>query len=159
MSLGVVACHDPGPLAPDPDLTYSFPAYAHLAETGRLPMRVHASLRGDALETALAGGLRSGDVLGGDLAGRARIGWQKSFADGSLGSRTAALLADIEPGATAELPAVATSGRVGDDGRGAGASRRPAPLPAASARRSMRSATRRSAPPSTSSRRCRAASR
>ena len=105
LALGVVACHDPGPLAPDPDLTYSFGAYAHLAETGRLPMRVHASLRADALGTALAGGLRSGDVLGGDPAGRARIGWQKTFADGSLGSRTAALLADIEPVAAAELPA------------------------------------------------------
>ncbi len=79
LALGVVACHDPGPLAPDPDLTYSFGAYAHLAETGRLPMRVHASLRADALETALAGGLRSGDVLGGDPAGRARIGWQKTL--------------------------------------------------------------------------------
>ena len=105
LALGVVACHDPGPLAPDPDLTYSFGAYAHLAETGRLPMRVHASLRADALETALAGGLRSGDVLGSDPAGRARIGWQKTFADGSLGSRTAALLADLEPVAAAELPA------------------------------------------------------
>ena len=79
------------------NLTYSFGAYAHLAETGRLPMRVHASLRADALDTALAGGLRSGDVLGSDPAGcRVWIGWQKTFADGSLGSRTAALLADIE---------------------------------------------------------------
>ena len=60
VSLGLVACHDPGALAPDPDLSFSFPAYAHLAETGRLPVRVHASLRDDALETAIAGGLRSG---------------------------------------------------------------------------------------------------
>ena len=37
------------------------PAYAHLAETGRLPLRVLASLRAEALATALAGGLRSGD--------------------------------------------------------------------------------------------------
>ena len=63
----------------------------------RLPVRVMASLREDSLDTALAGGLRSGAVLGADPDGRARIGWQKCFADGSLGSRTAALLADIEP--------------------------------------------------------------
>jgi predicted amidohydrolase YtcJ len=97
LALGVVAVHDPGGLAPDPDLEWSYPAYAHLSETGRLPVRVMASLRDDALETALAGGLRSGAILGADPAGRARVGWQKCFADGSLGSRTAALLADIEP--------------------------------------------------------------
>jgi predicted amidohydrolase YtcJ len=100
LALGVVAVHDPGGVAPDPDLGWSYPAYARLAEIGRLPVRVVASLRDDALETALAGGLRSGAILGADPAGRARVGWQKCFADGSLGSRTAALLADIdaEPG-------------------------------------------------------------
>jgi predicted amidohydrolase YtcJ len=102
VSLGIVAVHDPGPLAPDPDLAFSFPAYAHLSDTGRLPVRVHACLRDDALGTALAGGLRSGDVLGADPDGRARVGWQKCFADGSMGSRTARLLEDIEvePGRT-----------------------------------------------------------
>ena len=35
--------------------------------------------------------------LGDDPDGRASVGWQKCFADGSLGSRTAALLEDIEP--------------------------------------------------------------
>lgn len=97
VALGVVAVHDPGGLAPDPDLDWSYPAYARLAETGRLPVRVVASLRDDALDTALAGGLRSGAILGADPDGRARVGWLKCFADGSLGSRTAALLADIEP--------------------------------------------------------------
>jgi Predicted metal-dependent hydrolase with the TIM-barrel fold len=97
LALGVVAVHDPGRLSPDPDLGWSYPAYAHLSETGRLPVRVLASLRDDALDTALAGGLRSGSTLGADPDGRARVGWQKCFADGSLGSRTAALLADIEP--------------------------------------------------------------
>ncbi len=96
LSLGVVAAHDPGRLSPDADLGWAYPAYAHLSETGRLPLRVIASLRDDALDAALAGGLRSGDILGADPAGRARVGWQKAFADGSLGSRTAALLADIE---------------------------------------------------------------
>jgi len=104
VALGVVAVHDPGRLAPDPDLDWSYPAYAHLSETGRLPIRVLASFRDDALETALAGGLRSGAILGADPAGRARIGWQKCFADGSLGSRTAALLADIEPEPDRPLP-------------------------------------------------------
>lgn len=105
LALGVVAAHDPGGLAPDPDLEWSYPAYAHLAELGRLPLRVVASLRDDALETALAGGLRSGAILGADPNGLARIGWQKCFADGSLGSRTAALLADIEPERDRPLPA------------------------------------------------------
>jgi predicted amidohydrolase YtcJ len=104
IALGVVAVHDPGPLSPDPELDRSYPAYAHLSETGRLPIRVLVSFRDDALETALAGGLRSGAILGADPAGRARVGWQKCFADGSLGSRTAALLADIEPEPARPLP-------------------------------------------------------
>ena len=104
VSLGVVACHDPGGVAPDPDLAYSFPAYARLSETGRLPLRVHACLRDDALAAALERGLRSGAPLGGDPHGRAKVGWQKCFADGSLGSRTAALLADIEPEPDRPLP-------------------------------------------------------
>ncbi|MFL5678272.1 MAG: amidohydrolase [Chloroflexota bacterium] len=104
LSLGVVAAHDPGKTTPDPDLAWAFPAYAHLSERGTLPIRVLASIRADGLETALAGGLRSGDILGADPAGRARVGWQKAFADGSLGSRTAALLADIEPEPDRPLP-------------------------------------------------------
>ncbi len=105
VALGVVAIQDPGGLAPDPDLGWSYPAYAHLSDTGRLPILVLASLRDDALETVLSGGLRSGDVLGADPDGRARIGWLKAFADGSLGSRTAALLADIVPEADRPLAA------------------------------------------------------
>ncbi len=104
LAMGLVACHDPGALAPDPDLAFSHPAYTHLAETGRLPVRVHVSLRDDALETAIARGLRSGTPLGADPHGRARVGWQKCFADGSMGSRTAALLADIEPEPDQPLP-------------------------------------------------------
>ena len=37
LALGVVAVHDPGGLAPDRDLDWSFAAYRHLADTGRLP--------------------------------------------------------------------------------------------------------------------------
>jgi predicted amidohydrolase YtcJ len=46
----------------------------------------------------------SGAVLGDDPHGRARVGWQKCFADGSLGSRTAALLDDIEAEPDRPLP-------------------------------------------------------
>lgn len=103
-SHGVVACHDPGGVAPDPGLTYSFPAYARLADAGRLPVRVHACMRDDALAAAIEQGYRSGKRLGADPDGRAIVGWQKCFADGSLGSRTAALLEDIEPEPDRPLP-------------------------------------------------------
>jgi hypothetical protein len=103
VSLGIVACHDPGGVAPDPELTYSFPVYARLADAGRLPLRVHACMRDDAVAAAVEQGFHSGAVLGADPAGRAIVGWQKCFADGSLGSRTAALLEDIEPEADRPL--------------------------------------------------------
>lgn len=103
--LGVVACHDPGSVAPDPGLTYAFPVYARLADAGDLPLRVHASFRDDGVAVAIERGMRSGAVLGEDPDGWARIGWQKCFADGSLGSRTAALLDDIEPEPDRPLPA------------------------------------------------------
>jgi len=105
LALGVVACHDPGGVAPDPQLTYAFPTYARLADADRLPVRVHASMRDDAVTAAIEQGYRSGTVLGEDPDGRARVGWQKCFADGSLGSRTAALLEDIEAEADRPLAA------------------------------------------------------
>lgn len=110
VSMGLVAVHDPGAVVPDPDLTFSYPAYAALSDGGRLPLRVHACLRDDGLETATAGGLRSGDVLGSDPAGRARVGWLKCFADGSMGSRTARLLEDLEPEPDRPLSADARRG-------------------------------------------------
>src|SRR2546427_78013 len=62
---------------------------------GDLPRRVHASTGSEQLATAAEQELRSGDPLG--LAGgRARFGWLKLFADGTLASRTAALLEPIE---------------------------------------------------------------
>ena len=96
LGLGVVACHDPGGVAPDPDLAYSYPVYARLSDAGRLPIRVHVCMRDDAVAAAIEQGYRSGAILGEDPDGLARVGWQKCFADGSLGSRTAALLEDIE---------------------------------------------------------------
>lgn len=104
LALGVVAVHDPGGLSPDRDLNWSFQAYRHLADAGQLPVRVHASLRDDALDSAIAQGLHSGDPLGERPDSRARVGWLKCFADGSLGSRTAALLEDIEAEPDRPLP-------------------------------------------------------
>jgi len=104
VSLGVVACHDPDGVAPDPDLSYSFPAYARLSDAGRLPVRVQACMRDDAVAAAIEQGYRSGRRLGADPDGRATVAWQKCFADGSLGSRTAALLEDIEPEPDRPLP-------------------------------------------------------
>ncbi|HEV8281114.1 MAG TPA: amidohydrolase [Candidatus Limnocylindrales bacterium] len=104
VSLGVVACHDPGGVAPDPDLTYSFPVYARLSNAGRLPLRVHACIRDDAVPAAIEEGYRSGARLGSNPDGRATVGWQKCFADGSLGSRSAALFEDIEPEFDRPLP-------------------------------------------------------
>ena len=104
LALGVVAVHDPGGLVPEPDFGWSFAAYRQLSDAGRLPLRVHVSLRDDALDGAIEHGLRSGVALGGDPVGRARVGWMKCFADGSLGSRTAALLEEIEPEVNRPLP-------------------------------------------------------
>jgi predicted amidohydrolase YtcJ len=103
LSLGIVACHDPSGIAPDPGLSYSYPAYMRLADAGRMPLRVHACMRDDAVPAAIERGHRSGRRIGEDPNGRVIVGWQKCFADGSLGSRTAALLDDIEPEADRPL--------------------------------------------------------
>ncbi len=69
--------------------------YRRLAGEGRLPLRVHASVRAPQLLTAIDGGLRSGQKTG-----RYTMGWLKLFADGSLGSRSAAMLAPYLDAAT-----------------------------------------------------------
>ena len=97
VSLGVVAVHDPGGLAPDPGLGGSIAAYRSLAAAAELGVRVHASVRPEQLAAAEAAGLRSGQPLGEDPLDRLRMGWLKTFADGSLGSRTAALLEPLDP--------------------------------------------------------------
>ena len=86
--LGVTGCHDPGELTADTQILRGPLLYRRLAEEGRLPLRVHASIRAPQLERAIALGLRSGQRVG-----RYTMGWLKLFADGSLGSRSAALLA------------------------------------------------------------------
>src|SRR5204863_9900364 len=97
-SLGVVAIHDPSELEMDSRLERGFAAIENLSAVGRLPIRGHAGLRKGALDLAIERGLRSGDPLG-PATGRARVGWLKLFADGTLGSRTAALLRPYEPDA------------------------------------------------------------
>ena len=101
--LGVVAIHDPGALSLQEGLGRGIAAYQALDERDDLPLRVHASIRSEQLAAAIDAGLRSGDPLG-PPGGRARFGWLKLFADGTLASRTAALLEPIEPGEGASLP-------------------------------------------------------
>ena len=97
LALGVVAVHDPGSMVPPEGLGGPLEAYRTLAAAGSLPLRVHACLRADQLAAAGRAGLRSGSPLGPDPLDRLRLGWLKTFADGSLGSRTAALLRPMEP--------------------------------------------------------------
>ncbi len=94
-ALGVTGCHDPGVLTGDIDVDRGPLFYRRLAGEGRLPLRVHASVRAPQLERAIELGLRSGQRVG-----RYAMGWLKLFADGSLGSRSAALLAPYSDAAT-----------------------------------------------------------
>jgi predicted amidohydrolase YtcJ len=100
VSLGVVAVHDPGALSLQAGLGPALAAYRAMSDAARLPLRVHASIRPEQLDAAIEARLRSGDALDGrgmdDTRPRARFGWLKQFADGTLASRTAALLAPIE---------------------------------------------------------------
>ncbi len=101
LAYGIVDVHDLAQLVPDVDLTGGISIVRDLADAGRLPVRVHASIRTEALGAAIEQGLRSGAPLG--ESDRARFGWLKIFGDGSLFSRTAFLLepwnADDERGA------------------------------------------------------------
>ena len=102
--LGVVAIHDPGALSLQEGLGAGVAAYRALDERGALPLRVHACIREEQIETAAEAGLRSGDPLW-EGSRRARFGWLKLFADGTLASRTAALLEPIEAEEGRPLPA------------------------------------------------------
>ena len=86
-ALGITGCQDPGELSSAPRIRRGPLFYRRQAERGRLPLRVHSSIRASELNHALELGLRSGEGIG-----RYRMGWLKLFADGSLGSRSAALL-------------------------------------------------------------------
>src|SRR5439155_1180823 len=85
------------PRVPDP-ANRAFDMYIGLAEDGDLPIRVHVGVRAEGLDDAIKRGFRSGDLLGGRDArrdGRLTMGWLKLFADGTLASRTAALLEPV----------------------------------------------------------------
>ncbi|NJD29955.1 MAG: amidohydrolase family protein, partial [Chloroflexi bacterium] len=99
LGLGVVGVHDPGSLAADPELR-RLDLLARLAARDGLPLRVVASIRDEGLTAVEERGLRSGASFG--TGHRLRLGWLKLFADGTLGSRTAALLEPIEAAATEE---------------------------------------------------------
>ena len=94
-TLGLTGCHDPGELDDNREIKRGPLIYHDLAGEGRLPLRVHASIRDPQLDRALELGLRSGDSVG-----RYTTGWLKLFVDGSLGSRSAALLAPYDDAAT-----------------------------------------------------------
>lgn len=97
LRLGVVGVHDPARLTQDP-ANEGLDIYAELAENGDLPVRLRACVRPDGLEDAIERGLRSGGPIGGADASMLSFGWLKLFADGTLGSKTAALLRPIEGG-------------------------------------------------------------
>lgn len=109
-ALGITGCHDPGELTDDRTIVRGPLFYRSLAARGLLALRVHASLRAAELERAIELGLRSGqktapetdveDPQARRLAERYTMGWLKLFADGSLGSRSAALLAPYTDAAT-----------------------------------------------------------
>jgi predicted amidohydrolase YtcJ len=109
-ALGLAGCHDPGELGSDTQIKRGPLFYRALAAAGRLPLRVHASIRAPQLERAIELGLVSGQEVATDgdpadpvarrLAKRYRMGWLKLFADGALGSRSAAML---EPYSDAEV--------------------------------------------------------
>ncbi len=61
-ALGVTSVHDPGGLAPDPELRGGPTIYRAMAAAGRLPLRVIASVREEQLERAIEISLRSGTV-------------------------------------------------------------------------------------------------
>ncbi len=94
-AVGVTGCHDPGELTSGAEMRRGPLFYRALAEANALPLRVHASIRAPELDTAIDRGLASGQSVG-----RFTMGWLKLFADGSLGSRSAALL---EPYSDAEV--------------------------------------------------------
>jgi predicted amidohydrolase YtcJ len=91
LSVGVIGVHELGTLFPDTS-NEALDVYATLAAAGELPIRVHAGVRADGLDNAIERGLRSGSPIGEADPSRLAFGWLKLFADGTLGSRTAALL-------------------------------------------------------------------
>lgn len=109
-ALGVTSVHDPGHVAPDPELRGGPTHYRAMARGGHLPLRVMASVREEQLERAIEIGFRTGGTVEGDERGRYRDGWLKLFSDGAVGSRTAAMLAPYEASDPAGPPPGGPSG-------------------------------------------------
>jgi len=97
LEVGVVGAHEPGSLAADPS-NRILDLYADMAGAGELALRIRAGVQDDGLDNAIERGLRSGAAIGGSDATWLAMGWLKLFADGTLGSRTAALLEPLEGG-------------------------------------------------------------
>ena len=97
LEVGVVGAHEPGSLAADPS-NRILDLYADMAGAGELAFRIRAGVQDDGLDNAIERGLRSGAAIGGSDPARLSMGWLKLFADGTLGSRTAALLEPLEGG-------------------------------------------------------------
>ena len=87
-ALGLTGCHDPGELNADTQIVRGPVFYRSADERGRLPLRVHGAIRAHQLDRAVELGLRSGEPGVRHFT----MGWLKLFSDGSLGSRSAALL-------------------------------------------------------------------
>jgi predicted amidohydrolase YtcJ len=104
LALGVTGAHDPAQLAADADLERAFVAYRRLDEAGDLDLRLRACIRSEALDVAAERGLISGTPLSGGDRSRVTMGWLKLFADGTVGSRTAALLDPLEPESDRPVP-------------------------------------------------------
>jgi predicted amidohydrolase YtcJ len=97
LEVGVVGAHEPGSLAADPS-NRILDLYADMAGAGELAFRIRAGVQDDGLDNAIERGLRSGAAIGGSDPAWLAMGWLKLFADGTLGSRTAALLEPLEGG-------------------------------------------------------------
>jgi predicted amidohydrolase YtcJ len=95
VSLGVVGAHEPGSLGTD-TRNRLLDLYAELAEAGELGVRLRAGVQSDGLDNAIERGWRSGAAIGGSGTAGLSFGWLKLFADGTLGSRTAAMLEPLE---------------------------------------------------------------
>ena len=122
-AFGVVAAQDPGELFDEPTLRWGPTFYRGLAREGRLPLRVTASIRPEQIAKAAEVGFRSadaeptatpGDAAAARIAARYRGGWLKLFADGSLGSRSAALLEPYETEAEGRVPTGGPAGMLLD---------------------------------------------
>ena len=106
-ALGITGATDAG----DTTDTNGIGAYAFLGDRPSLVLaardridgrlRLSVNLPAAAIPAAAAAGIRSGAVVAG--AGTIRWGWAKAYADGALGSRTAALFAPYTCGDAAGL--------------------------------------------------------